>query len=169
MFDNLAAAASTQVPGAMPFLDDRVLAGVLHRPFSVTQLADWQPSLRATMAGRQLYYQIIAENDPRLLQIPLDRGYPPAWDRGWRGGLMTGWWALRSRLRPAPLPPGDDRGPFKTFLQSLLAEPRTRSRPFYNQAKLQETLPQSPHWPASVEFELAKVATLELWLREFMD
>ncbi|MEO0249690.1 MAG: asparagine synthase-related protein [candidate division WOR-3 bacterium] len=169
VFANLGAAESTQVPVAMPFLDDRVMALVLNRPFSVTQLVDWQPSLRATMAGRRLYHRIIAENDPRLLQVPLDRGYPPAWDVGWRGWLMTGWWQVRSRTRRRMPPSSDDRLPFKTFLKNLLSEQRTRNRPFYNHGKLQQALQQFPHWPSRVEFELSKVATVELWLREFME
>ena len=163
VYGALRQAVSRMVPVEMPFLDKRVIEVLLRSPYSIARLPSWQPSLRTTARSRKIYYYLIKANEPGLLHYPVDRGYPPSWDRDWRGVVMTGFWGLRTKLIRRKRNSADY--PLQLFLKELLYDPSTLSQDFLDAPAMKKILDHGPPWPPHTVYALAKIATLSLFTR----
>lgn len=163
VYSALQRAVSSIVPVEMPFMDKNVTELLLRSSYSIARLPSWKPRLVTSARSRRIYYYIIKANAPSLLHVPVDRGYPPLWDGDWRGMVMTGLWGLRQKFSRSKGNSADQ--PLQRLLKEVLHDPSTLSQDFLNAPAVRKTLEQGTPWPPNTIYELAKIATIVLFIQ----
>ncbi len=158
---------SNVIPVAMPFFHGRVIELLIKSPFSIARLESWKRNIPFTIKTRKIYYEIVRQMAPHLLDIPLDRGYPQRFDNCYLNSILTGIWGLKNainhKLKKKETPP------WWKFIYDLLLENKTLNRDIYCKEKIQESLNRFPHWSQEESYELEKVARFELFYRYFIE
>jgi hypothetical protein len=156
-------AAAVNAPRiSLPFLDACVVELLLGMQGSLVDRVDWRPRWLSTLKGRRVYHDIIRANDPTLLRIEVDRGYPLAWDADWRGAMMTGVWGVRSRYRPVRVDLARTI-PLQTLLRNVLLDGSLVD--YLDRGRVIAGVSKPMPWPPEVEFELAKAAAVQMLFR----
>jgi len=169
LYSSLILGESFNVPISMPFLDSRLIELFLKCPFSIARLKSWKKNIFTTLRGREIYYHIIKNTCPKLLEIPLDRGYPPTWDIGLKGFIMNSTLGIHNFLISRKRRNEPNITPWKKFVYEILSETKTLQRSFYNKQKIITALKNGPKWTPQTGYELEKVARFELWYRHFFE
>lgn len=155
------------IPVAMPFFDVRVIELLLKSPYSIARLKSWKRNAPFTLKTRKIYYNIVKQFAPHLLDIPLDRGYPQRFDNCYLNSILTGIWSLKNainhKLKKKETPP------WWKFIYDLLLENKTLNRDIYCKEKILESLNRFPYWSQEESYELEKIARFELFYRYFIE
>ncbi len=155
------------IPVAMPFFDGRIIELLLKSPYSIARLKSWRRNVPFTFKTRRIYYNIVNQMAPHLLNIPLDRGYPQRFDNCYLNSVLNGIWTLKNsiffRKNKKEIPP------WWRYIHNLLSQNKTLNREFYNEQKLRDSLNRFPNWSPEESYELEKVARFELWFRHFIE
>jgi len=159
---------SSLIPVVMPFFDGRIIELLLKSPYSIARLKFWKKSILFTLRNRQIYYRIISKLAPKLLEIPLDRGYPQKYDSSYWGLVMTGIGGIKNSIFLKRRKP-KEIAPWCKFISNLLSQNFTINRPYYNKNKIMESLKRYPQWSPQESYELEKVVRFELWYRNFIE
>lgn len=154
---------------AMPFLDSRIIAILLRSPFSIARLKAWNKSIGATFFTRKLYFKLLKEYAPELLDIPVDRGYAPRYDACSIGLLMTVLWGLKNLINSRRIAHTETSAPWRIFIKKIVGEPRTLKREFYDNRRLCDKIENERTWTPVESYELEKVARFELWYRYLIE
>jgi asparagine synthetase B (glutamine-hydrolysing) len=160
---------SRNVPVAMPMLDPRIIELLLTSPLSIARRKTWKKNLKKSVETRRIYLSVIKKFAPDLMNIPWDRGYPPAWDLGYRGYFMTALWGVKTMLNLKYYRTQHRPTPWRRYVQGILSEDRTLARPFFKRDKIVQSLKKSMRWDPVESYELEKAARLELWLRNHIE
>jgi asparagine synthetase B (glutamine-hydrolysing) len=160
---------SRNVPVAMPYLDSRVIELLLTNPLSIAKRKSWEKNLMASVKSRRIYLAVIKKFAPSLLAIHWDRGYPPVWDAGYRGFLMTAIWGVKSMLNLGYFSAHHQPSPWRIFVQKILNEKKTLDRPFFNPDKIVRSLGKNMLWGPVESYELEKAVRFELWFRNHIE
>ncbi len=151
----------------MPFLDARIIEILLKSHISLARLKSWNKNIITTFKNRKMYFEIIKRNAPKLLEIPLDRGYKPKYDSCYLSIIFTIIWGLRETLSSKIIKASIS--PWENFIENLLNEKNVLTREFYNREKIQASLRKDKQWEPTEAYELEKVARFELWYRNFIE
>lgn len=155
------------IPVAMPYFDGRIIELLLKSPFSIARLNSWKRNFLFTLKSRKIYYHIVKQMAPHLLDIPLDRGYPQKFDRSYLNSIFSNLGILKIAVNPRRN--RKETPPWMKYVYSLLSENRTLERDFYNREKIKKSLKKFPCWSPVESYELEKVARFELFYRHFLD
>ncbi|MGQ9663786.1 MAG: asparagine synthase-related protein [bacterium] len=162
-------AESQQKLVAMPFLDSRIIQILLRSPFSIARLKTWNKDIRTTFFTRKLYFRLLKEYAPELLDVPVDRGYPPRYDACSIGLLMTVLWGLKNLINAKRIADAEISAPWRILIKKILGEPRTLKRGFYDNKRLLDKIKNEEKWTPVESYELEKVARFELGYRYFVE
>lgn len=154
---------------AMPFLDSRIIQILLRSPFSIARLKTWNKNIRTTFFTRRLYFRLLKEYAPELLDVPVDRGYPPRYDSCSIGLLMTVLWGLKNLINSKIIAQAEISAPWRILIKKILGEPRTLKRGFYDNKRLLDKIMNEEKWTPVESYELEKVARFELWYRDLIE
>ncbi|PIU28234.1 MAG: hypothetical protein COT09_05680 [Candidatus Hydromicrobium americanum] len=163
----------SQVQVRIPYMDYDFLKFILRTPFSILHTAPFSRNPFERLKGQKLSASIIKYNEPKLLEVPTDRGYLPRWNISSFGLPVIFWHQIRRRLfveaiHELPLL----RLSVKQILEEIVGvglKPAITERDYYNIAKIKEAVEQYPNWSLQEWCELSKIVTFELWLRQFID
>ncbi len=156
---------SSQVQVRLPYIDYDFLKFILRTPFSILHTASFSRNPFERLKGQKFSASIIKYNDSRLLEVPTDRGYSPSWNLSNFGLPVIFWHQIRRRL----VGTSHKASLLRLSVKQILEESQTLRRNYYNLDKLKKAIKQYPNWNLEEWQELSKIATFEIWLRQFMD
>lgn len=149
----------------LPYMDYDFVDFVLSTPFSILHTKQFSNNPFCRLKGQQLSANIIKFNNPILLSIPTDRGYPPSLNLS-PASLPIIWFHNIYRRLYHPSVPSSSDSVLRSAIKKIIDNSQTQKREYYNSKKLKEVNESYPHWSLETWQEVTKVATFELWLRQ---
>jgi hypothetical protein len=146
---------------------------IFRTPFSALHTCPFSNSPFERLRGQKFSASIIEYNAPQLLYTPTDRGYSPYWNLHSFGYPIILLHQARKKLIGSHSSSLSYELCIREKVKLILEEmPKgrgaTSKEDYFNYPELQAMCHSYPNWSMNDWQSLSKIATLELWLRQFL-